>query len=250
MQSQKKKINPMKQEKTFKTAIRDLAPEDKPREKMMALGKKALSNAELIAILIGSGNTEQSAVELAQSILQHVDNDLNFLSRLTVKDLINNFKGIGEAKAISILSAIELGSRMQESTNTKAVSSIRSSNDLFKCIPNHMFELNCEEFWALYLNSRNNIIKREKIATGGLTDTIVDIRLIFKYALEYNAVRIAVTHNHPSGLLSPSKNDISLTQSIIEAGRTLRIPLMDHLIVGFDEEGKKNFFSFHDNGLA
>lgn len=222
--------------------IKSWALDDRPREKLVAKGKTALSDAELIAILIGSGNREESAVALSKRILQSVDNNLNKLSKLSVEELMN-FKGIGEAKAISIITALELGKRRQFEevvVNPK----IASSKDVANLMQPIIGDLQHEEFWVLYLNNSNKVLAKHQISKGGLTATLVDVRLLYKRALELAAVGLVVCHNHPSGKLKPSRADIELTQKIKTAGETLDIKLLDHLIIT-----EKAYFSFADEGI-
>lgn len=225
-----------------KLTIKSWALDDRPREKLVSKGKAALSDAELIAILIGSGNRQESAVALSKRILQSVNNNLNKLSRLSVEEL-QVFKGIGEAKAISIITALELGKRRQfeeVSINPK----ITSSNSAFKIMQPVIGDLAHEEFWVLYLNNANKVLEKHQISKGGLTATLVDVRLLCKRALELSAIGMIVCHNHPSGKLQPSNADKTLTQKIKQAAITLDITLLDHLIIT-----EKAYFSFADEGL-
>ncbi len=208
----------------------------------MMKGKTVLSDAELIAILIGSGNREESAVALSKRILLSVDNDLNALAKLSVEELMK-FKGIGEAKAISIVTALELGKRRQFE-DKKLVSKINSSADVSNIMEPLIADLPHEEFWVLYLNNSNKVLAKNQLSRGGLTATLVDIRLLFKRALELSSVGVIVCHNHPSGKLQPSNSDIELTHKIKEAGKTLDIKLLDHLIIT-----EKAYFSFADEGI-
>jgi len=225
-----------------KFTIKSWALDDRPREKLLAKGKSSLSDAELIAILIGSGNREESAVGLAKRILKSVDGNLNTLSKLSVEKLME-FKGIGEAKAISIITALEIGKRKQfEQSLIKP--KIGSSAAVFNIMQPIIGELQHEEFWVLYLNNSNTVVAKEQSSKGGLTATIVDIRLLFKRALELASVAIIVCHNHPSGKLQPSKADKDLTQKIKNAGVTLDVKILDHLIIT-----EKNYFSFADEGI-
>lgn len=225
-----------------KLTIKSWALDDRPREKLVAKGKAALSDAELIAILIGSGNRQESAVGLSKRILQSVDGNINALAKLSVEKL-TEFKGIGEAKAIAIITALELGKRRQlETALTKP--KISSSKDGFNVMQPIIGDLEHEEFWVLFMNNSNKVLAKTQISKGGLTATIVDVRLLFKRALELASVAIIVCHNHPSGKLQPSNADKQLTQKIKLAGVTLDIKLLDHLIIT-----EKNYFSFADEGL-
>ncbi len=227
--------------------LKDWSEEDRPREKLIAKGKKELSNAELLAILIGSGSIGQSAVGLAKDILSAYDNNLSMLSRLGIKELTNGFKGMGEAKAVTIIAALELGYRMLREDNERKEYYMRNSDDLFKYISPSLIDLPVEEFWAIYLNIKKKIIFKQRIGSGGISETLVDIRRIFHTALEKNAVAIAVAHNHPTGVVEPSKTDIRLTENIKNAGEILKIPLLDHIIVGIDDNNKPDYYSFFEN---
>ena len=230
--------------------LKDWALEDRPREKLIAKGKKELSNAELIAILIGSGSVGQSAVDLAKEILNSNDNDLSLLSRQGIKELTRDFKGMGEAKAVSIIAALELGYRMLSENSSKKEYYLNNSTDLFNYICPSLLDLPNEEFWAIYLNNRRKVLFKQRISIGGLTDTNVDIRRIYATALEKNAVFVAVAHNHPTGHLNPSKEDKYLTCRILDAGKILNIHLIEHIIVGIDDNNNPDYYSFHDNGLV
>ena len=225
-----------------KLTIKSWALDDRPREKLLAKGKTVLSDAELIAILIGSGNREESAVALSKRILQSVKGNINELAKLSVEKL-TEFKGIGDAKAISIITALELGKRRQLEVALEKPK-ITSSKDVANLMQPILGELEHEEFWVLFLNNSNKVVAKSQISKGGLTATIVDIRLVFKRALEMAAVGIIVCHNHPSGKLQPSNADKQLTQKIKEAGITLDIKLLDHLIIT-----EKSYFSFADEHI-
>lgn len=225
-----------------KRTIKTWALDDRPREKLIAKGKIALSNAELIAILIGSGNRNESAVALSKRILQSVNDKINELAKLSTEQLMT-FKGVGEAKAIAILTALELGKRRQLETALEKPK-ITSSKDVFNLMQPIIGDLAHEEFWVLFLNNSNKVLAKIQVSKGGLTATIVDVRLLFKRALELASVGMIVCHNHPSGKLQPSNSDIQLTKKIKEAGLTLDIKLLDHLIVT-----EKAYFSFADDGI-
>ncbi len=225
-----------------KLTIKDWALGDRPREKLLAKGKTSLSNAELTAILIGSGNRKESAVALSRRILQSVDNNLNKLARLSVEELIT-FNGIGEAKAISIITALELGKRRQFE-EVISLPKITNSKDAFKLMQPIIGSLEHEEFWVLYLSNSNKVLAKHQISKGGLTATVVDVRLLLKRALELSAIGLIVCHNHPSGELNPSNADKQLTQKIKQAGVTIDIKLLDHLIIT-----EKAYFSFADEGI-
>ncbi|WDF54549.1 RadC family protein [Mucilaginibacter sp. KACC 22063] len=225
-----------------KISIKAWAEEDRPREKLNAQGRRALSDAELIAILIGSGNRDESAVELSKRILHHYDNDLNKLGKVSVNEL-SRFKGIGEAKAISIIAALELGRRRGE-TETKVADKITGSRSAWEILRRHMVDLNHEEFWILLLSRNNKVITKELISKGGLSGTVADPKIIFNVALLHQASGIILAHNHPSGNLKPSHEDISLTNKLSQAGKILDIRVLDHLII--TDEG---FYSFSDEGI-
>ena len=230
------------EEKKKAFSIKHWAEGDRPREKLLHKGKTALSDAELIAILIGSGNREESAVELSKRILLTAENSLNELGKFSVKQLMK-FKGIGEAKAISIVAALELGRRRrgEEALQRKQIT---SSDSVFEVMQPILGDLNHEEFWIIYLNNSNKILQKIQLSKGGITGTLVDIRLAFKNALEIGATSIILAHNHPSGTLVPSTADKQLTQKLKIAGESLDIKILDHLIVT-----QKSYFSFADEGL-
>ncbi|MBN8694963.1 MAG: DNA repair protein RadC [Bacteroidetes bacterium] len=222
--------------------IKSWAEDDRPREKLFLKGRQALSDAELIAILIGSGNREESAVELSKRILNSASNNLSELGKLSVSDLMN-FKGIGDAKAISIIAALELGRRRKE-TETVKRDKISCSKDVFEIMQPFMLDLPHEEFWLLNLSRSNSVIKKELISRGGVSGTVVDTKMIFKSAVENLASSIIICHNHPSGNLKPSDADIRITKNIKEAGRVMDIQLFDHVII--TESG---YYSFNDEGM-
>ncbi len=225
-----------------KLSIKSWAEADRPREKLLAKGKSALSEAEMIAILIGSGNLEESAVELSKRILNSVDNNLVELGKLDVNALCK-FKGIGEAKAISIIAALELGRRRNEQT-TPERESITSSKQAFNLLHPILADLPHEEFWLIFLNRANKVIKKQAISKGGVAGTVVDAKMIFKPAVENLASSVILCHNHPSGNRTPSQEDIALTRKIKEAGKLLDISVHDHIIIAND-----NYYSFADEGF-
>jgi len=218
------------------------AEEDRPREKLLLKGKSALSDAELIAILIGSGTRSMSAVDVGKIILSNAGHNLNELAKFTVKDL-QKIKGIGEAKAISIVSALELGRRRKESEFVVKIK-ITCSNDIYDLMKPELMDLPKEEFWIVLLNRANRVIKKEQISSGGISGTVADPKIIFKAALDQYASSVILIHNHPSGNLKPSQTDINLTNKMKEAGKLLEIPVLDHIIFG-DE----SYMSFADEGL-
>jgi DNA repair protein RadC len=222
--------------------ITNWSEDDKPREKLMLKGKSALSDAELIAILIGSGSRNESAVDLSKRILKSVDNNLNALGKLSVSQLMN-FKGIGEAKAISIIAALELG-RRRRSEDAVELIKITSSKMIFEIMQPIIGELPHEEFWIIYLNNSNKILSKLQLSKGGITGTLVDVRIVFKNALEIGATALILCHNHPSGTLVPSDADKQITKKLKTAGDSLEVKVLDHLIV--TEFG---YFSFVDEGI-
>lgn len=218
------------------------AEEDRPREKLLLKGKSALSNSELIAIVIGSGNRTQTAVDLASEILQKNDNSINKLALLDVKALMK-YKGIGEAKAISIVSALELGRRRLSEEQPEKIK-ITSSNIAYNLMKSNLLDLKVEEFWIILLNRANVVIKKTLISTGGVSGTLVDAKIIFYKALEELASAVILVHNHPSGNLQPSQADKTLTSKIKKAGEVLEIQVLDHII--FTNEG---YYSFADEQI-
>ena len=224
-----------------KLNINKWAKEDRPREKMADLGTEALSNAELLAILIGSGSTDESAVELMKHVLADCNNNLNTLGKKSIQDL-TKYKGIGEAKAITILAACELGKRRQAESPEERPD-LSTATKIYRHMHHLMQDLDVEEFWVLLMNQHYRLIKKVKISHGGITETAVDIRIIFKEAVLANATILAVCHNHPSGNLTPSRADEELTKSIQKACELMRIYFMDHVIV---TDGQ--YYSFHELG--
>ncbi|WP_417212442.1 RadC family protein [Bizionia sp.] len=229
-------------EKAPSISIKNWSQDDQPREKLRDKGKAALSDAELVAIIIGSGNRDESALDLCKRILASADNNLNQLGKLSIKQLMD-FKGIGEAKAISIAAAMELGRRRrgEEALERKKIT---SSVSVFELMQPIIGELPHEEFWIIYLNNANKVIQKQQLSKGGITGTLVDVRLVLKNALEFGAVGIILAHNHPSGTLKPSEADKQITQKLKKAGESLDIKVLDHLIVT-----EKAYFSFADDNL-
>lgn len=223
-------------------SIKNWSENDQPREKLMLKGKQVLSDAELVAILIGSGSRSESAVQLSQRILASVGNNLNALGKLSIKQL-TEFKGIGEAKAISIVAATELG-RRRRAEETVELKKITSSKNVFEIMQPIIGELAHEEFWVLFLNNANKVIYKTQISKGGITGTVTDVRLVFKIALEQNATSIILAHNHPSGKLAASDADKTVTKQLKLAGEQLSIPVLDHIII--TENG---YFSFRDEAI-
>ena len=222
--------------------IRSWSEDDRPREKLLLKGKSALSDAELLAILIGSGSRNETAFGLSQRILTSAHNNLNHLGKLSTQQLML-FKGIGEAKAVTIAAAMELGRRRR----TEAVielDKISSSQSVFQIMQPILGELAHEEFWVIYLNNSNKIVYKCQLSKGGMTGTVVDVRIAFKIALEHNATGIILCHNHPSGTLVASDADKQITRKMKIAGENLDIKVLDHVIVT-----EKSYFSFADDGI-
>jgi len=230
-------------EETIKeiAGIRSWAEEDRPREKLMLKGSGALSDAELLAILIGSGTRGESAVDVCKAILKNVHNNLNELGKLSVNDL-KKYKGIGEAKAITIVAALELAKRRRVA-EVKEKEKIEGSKDVYEYF-HHLSDLHNEEFWVMFLNRANKIISAQKISQGGITGTVADIRLILKNALDNFATAMVLCHNHPSGNLAPSNEDKELTQKIKQTAKLLDITILDHVIIS-----DAGYFSFADEGI-
>lgn len=222
--------------------IKDWSPADQPREKLRDHGARFLSNAELLAILIGSGTIDLSAVDLSKIILTSVQNNLNSLSKLSFHQL-KKFKGIGEAKAIKIVSAMELG-RRQQITELNKRYKITSSQSVFDLMSPKLGLLSHEEFWIIYLNNSNLVLAKSQISKGGITAAVVDIRLVLKNALELGAVGLILVHNHPSGTLKPSQSDFDITRKLQKAALTLDIKVLDHIILT-----EKSYFSFADEKM-
>jgi len=223
-------------------SIKNWSEDDRPREKLILKGKSVLSDAELIAILIGSGSKNESAVELSKKILASVANNLNELGKLNLSQLCN-FKGIGEAKAVTIIAAMELA-RRRRSEEVIELTKITSSKIIFEIMQPIIGELPHEEFWVLYLNNANKVIAKNQLSKGGMTGTVVDVRIILKSALESGAVGILLCHNHPSGNLKPSEVDIEITKKVKTAGKSLDINVLDHLIIT-----QNGYYSFADEGI-
>ncbi|SFS94093.1 DNA repair protein RadC [Zhouia amylolytica] len=231
----------MKENSTY-FSIKNWSEDDRPREKLLYKGRSSLSDAELIAILIGSGSRDESAVSLSKRILASTENNLNELGKLSLKKLMD-FKGIGAAKAITIAAALELGRRRRtgESLEKKRITNSRTVFELMQPI---IGELPHEEFWILYLNNSNKVVYKLQLSKGGITGTLVDVRLVLKHALEIGATCIILVHNHPSGTLRPSEADKQITMKLKVAANCLDIKVLDHLIVT-----EKMYFSFADEGM-
>jgi DNA repair protein RadC len=229
-------------EKMSSLSIEDWSQDDQPREKLRDKGKAVLSDAELVAILIGSGNRDESAVALCKRILASVDHNLNELGKLSIQQLMT-FKGIGEAKAITIAAAMELGRRrrLEDVVERQKITSSKSVFDLMEPV---LGELPHEEFWIIYMNNSNKIIQKTQQSKGGITGTLVDVRLVLKTALEVGATSLILVHNHPSGTLKPSQADQQLTQKLKTASESLDIKVLDHVIIT-----EKAYFSFADENM-
>ncbi len=229
-------------EKPISFPITHWADDDKPREKLLSKGRVALSDAELIAILIGSGNKEESAVELSKRILAQADNNLNELGKISVQQLMQ-FKGIGQAKAVTIAAALEMGRRRRDQEILK-ITKVNSSRSAYELLAPLIGDLQHEEFWIVYLNNSNKVLHKEQLSKGGITGTLVDVRLVLKQALEYGAVGLILSHNHPSGTLKPSNSDRQITEKLKAASKALDIKVLDHLILT-----QRAYFSFADEGI-
>ena len=229
-------------DKSTSFSIKNWSQDDQPREKLLYKGKDALSDAELVAILIGSGNRQESAVALCKRILASTDNNLSELGKLSIKQLME-FKGIGEAKAITIIAALELGRRRRGGEALDKMK-ITSSKSVFELMQPVIGELPHEEFWIIYLNNSNKVIHKNQLSKGGITGTLVDTRLVLKTALEVGAVGLILTHNHPSGTLKPSQADKDVTSKLKIAAQSLDIKVLDHLIIT-----EQSYFSFADQSI-
>ncbi len=234
--------NPSMAEKPTSFSIKNWSQDDQPREKLRDKGKAALSDAELVAILIGSGSRDESAVELCKRILASANNNLTDLGKLSIKQLME-FKGIGEAKAITIAAAMELG-RRRRGEEALEKDKITSSRSVFELMQPILGELPHEEFWIIYLNNSNKVIQKNQLSKGGITGTLVDVRLVMKNAIEFGAVGLVLVHNHPSGTLKPSTADKQLTNKLKIAGESLDIKVLDHIIVT-----EADYFSFADKNI-
>ena len=228
----------MKKEKES-MAITSWALGDRPREKLILKGEAALSDAELVAILIGSGSRNESALNLSKRILASIENNLNALGKLKVSDL-TKYKGIGEAKAVAVITALELG-RRRRLEKALEISKIKASKDVYEFMQPLIGELQYEEFWVIYLNNSNKIIQKWRLSMGGMTGTAVDLRLVYKRAIENYATAIILCHNHPSGKVQPSNADKQLTSKFKKAGEILDVKLLDHLFIA-----ENAYFSFAD----
>lgn len=231
----------------FSLTLKEWADEDKPREKMLAKGKKELTNAELIAILLRSGLRGKSVVEVSKEVLSRSGNSLTTLSQMEFNQL-SAIKGVGQAKATTLMAALELGWRMHSEIGDNNELIIKESSDFFRYMSPLLADIDHEEFWAVYLSNRGKVLGRQRISMGGLTATPVDLRIIFRHALEYKAVSLMVAHNHPSGSLKASPEDKEITKRILEAGKLLEIRLLEHIIIAISPSGRADYYSFRDNG--
>ena len=229
-------------EKQPSFSIKNWSEDDRPREKLLNKGKDSLSDAELVAILIGSGSRNESAVELCKRILASTNNNLSALGKLSIKQLME-FKGIGEAKAISILAALELG-RRRRTEEALQLKKIESSHSVFELMQPIIGELPHEEFWIVYLNNSNKVIHKNQLSKGGITGTLVDVRLVMKTAIEVGAIALILAHNHPSGTLIPSEADKQITKKLKQAAESLDMKVLDHIIVT-----ETAYFSFADESI-
>jgi DNA repair protein RadC len=234
-------VSKSKQKYHQSLVIKSWAAEDRPREKLLLKGTAALSDAELIAILINSGTPKITAVDLAKSILAAVDNDLHQLARLSVAEL-QKHPGIGQAKAIAIVSALELGRRRKQAV-APLKTKITCSQDIFDHIQPHLMDLQHEEFWIILLNRANEVMRKMPVSSGGVAGTVADPKIIFKQALDHLASALILVHNHPSGNRTPSSADVALTRKMKEAGALLDLPILDHLIFA-----QTRYYSFADEG--
>ena len=227
--------------KTGSRRIADLSPDEKPREKALAKGIRSLTDAELLALLIGGGVPGKSAIELSREILESCNNSINRLAQMSIRSIARKFNGIGPAKAITIAAAIELGSRRTAAEIKE--SPVSSSSDAYRVLSEHLVNLPHEEFWAIFRRRNHTVISVEQIASGGTAATYVDVKLILKKALDNLADALIVGHNHPSGNLNPSTADDNLTKRIKDAAKLMDIPLLDHIVVT-----ASGFYSYADHG--
>ena len=229
-------------DKLKRLTIREWAEDDRPREKMMKKGAQSLSDAELLAILIGSGNKDESAVELSRRILRECKDNLNELAQMTINQMCKQFKGIGQAKAITIKAALELGNRrkLNEVLERK---NIRSSFDLFELFEPFLIDLPHEEFWFVLLNGANKVIEVKRLTQGGMQQTVIDVPMLLRMALEKSAISLAVAHNHPSGQNHPSREDENITMRVRRGCEAIGIRFLDHIIIA-----KGDYYSFVDEG--
>jgi DNA repair protein RadC len=224
------------------SSIKSWAEADRPREKLVRHGRTVLSDAELIAILIGSGTQSLSAIDVGKNILSDVNNDLNHLAKFSVKELMK-FRGIGQAKAIAIIAALELGRRRKE-TAVQEKPKIVSSQDAYDLLKSVMLDLHHEEFWIIMMNRANRVVRMKRVSSGGISGTVADVKIIFKEAIDQMASAMILAHNHPSGNREPSEQDVRLTRKMKESGLLLDIPVLDHIIFAEDK-----YYSFADEAM-
>ncbi len=229
-------------ELSSKSSIKDWSVQDRPREKLLTNGRKSLSDVELLAIILGSGNLDESAVDLSRRILQGSDNSLQRLSKCSINDL-QKFKGVGPAKAANIIAVLEIASRINNSAQEEVVK-ITCSNDIFNCLRQDFSGLKVEEFWLVLLNTANKVIGKQRIGIGGVSGVVADVKVIMKLALDHMATSIILAHNHPSANKKASQQDINLTKKVNESAKLMDISLLDHIIFCGDE-----YFSFADEGM-
>lgn len=229
-------------ELSSKSSIKDWSVQDRPREKLLSKGRKSLSDVELLAIILGSGNLDESAVDLSRRILLAHDNSLQRLAKASINDL-KRFKGVGPAKAVNILAAVEIAARISNSTQEEVVK-ITCSNDIFNCMRQDFHGLQVEEFWLVLLNTANKVIGKQRIGIGGVSGVVADVKVIMKLAIEHMATSIILAHNHPSANKKASQQDINLTNKVRESAKLMDVSLLDHIIFCGD-----NYFSFADEGL-
>lgn len=232
----------MERQEEYTRRIADLMKEDRPREKALANGMESLTTVELIAILLGSGSRGESVIDLAQRILKTSDNRLSNIARRSVRGLMKSFKGVGEAKAITLLAAIELGKRYREE-EPETVPVVRDPDAAYHVVRDRMEGLTHEEFWVVYLDNSKRVIGRKRISSGGVTATVVDVKMILKEGIECLATALVLAHNHPSGNLTPSNSDDELTRRIKKAAELIDISVIDHIIVG-----RKGYYSYSAEG--
>lgn len=225
---------------SIRKSIKNWAEEERPREKLIAKGEKSLTAAELLAILIGSGNKRKSALDVAREILEDCDNKVENLYRLTYSDLLK-YEAIGEAKAVTIVAALELSRRRENSIGEQ----ILKSEDIFNAVVSRVVDSNQELAFAIYLNNSNGIVRIKQVGVGGIDSTLVDVRVVIAEALRLNACAMAFVHNHPSGNLTPSRQDDELTNNLSKACSLMKIRFVDHVIIS---SNGKDYYSYHDKG--
>ena len=226
-----------------KLKIKDLHKSERPREKLMESGVTSLTNAELLGVILGSGSAQMNSISLAQLILNDCEQNLDVLAKFSLKDF-QRFSGVGEAKAIAIISALELSRRRNSGAKLSANSVYNNAESIYKLMREELIDKVTEEFWLVLLNSSNKLIKKQCISKGGLNTTIVDPRVLFKTVIDYSAVGVVMVHNHPSGNPNPSRRDIEITKKMVEGSKYLDINIIDHIIIS-----ASSYYSFADEGL-